>query len=141
MTEKDFANQWIDKIKSELKIFPDNFCREWQFEEIVLPPKTLFLPSPLFNSYQIIDEAGETYYSTNEHFRAKYVMYANRGKPSILKIPVDDLHVYEAVRDYEKHIDGFLKLMEADFKQNFQNPKGFKRISIQVFNTLNLIRH
>jgi hypothetical protein len=141
MTEKEFASFWVEKIKGELKIFPDDFLNNWKTEEVILPPKTLFLPSPLFNSYQIIDDAGETFYSTDEHFKAKFIMYVNRYKPSLVKIPVEDLHIYEAVRDYEKHLDSFLKKMEADFKQNFQNPKGFKRISIQIFNTLNLIRY
>lgn len=101
----------------------------------------LLLPPPLFNSYQIIDENGETIFSTDDHYKAKYIIYANRYKPVELKIPAADLHVYETVRDYEKHIDSFLKKMETEFKQEFPNSKGFKRNSTQVFNTLNLTRH
>ena len=50
------------------------------------------------------------------------------------------MKVYETVRDYEKHLDSFLKEMEKEFKQAYPNSKGFKRISIQVFNSLNLTR-
>jgi hypothetical protein len=141
MTEKDFAAQCIEKIKGELKTFPDDFLGSIDCEELLLPGKLLFLPSPLFNCYQIIDEAGETIYSTDDQYRAKYVIYANRTKPIRLKIPKTDLRVYEIVRDYEKYLDNLLKEIEIEFKKNFTNSKGFRRISAQVFNTLNLVRH
>jgi hypothetical protein len=140
MTEKEFAQNWIDRIRKELKSFPDDFVSVSGCEVITLPEKLLFMPPPFFNTYQITDEAGETYISTDDHFKAKYILYGNRTKPGQLKIPLRDLHIYEAVRDYEKHLDSFLKEMEKDFKQNFPNSKGFKRISIQVFNSLNLTR-
>lgn len=140
MTEKEFTQNWIDKIRGELKTFPDDFMGNGEFEIITLPEKLLFLPPPFFDNYQITDENGEMYISTDDHFKAKYVLYSNRTKPAHLKIPLRDLHIYETVRDYEKHLDSFLKEMEKDFKQTFPNSKGFKRISIQVFNSLNLTR-
>lgn len=140
MTEKEFAQNWIEKIRGELKTFPDDFVGAVECEVLSLPGKVLALPSPLFGSYQITDETGETYFSTDDHFKAKYIIYGNRSKPSQLKIPLKDLHIYETVRDYEKHLDTFLKEMEKDFKQTFPNSKAFKRISIQVFNSLNLTR-
>ncbi len=141
MTEKDFASKWTDLVKGELKNFPDDFISKDKCEEIILPGKILFLPSPLFNCYQIIDEVGETIYSTDDHYRAKYIIYANRTKPVNLKMPVTDLRVYEVVRDYEKYLDSILKEIETDFKITFPNSKGFKRTSAQIFNSLNLIRH
>ncbi len=141
MTEKEFTQRWIDKIKAELKDFPSDFISADECESLSLPGKILFLPPPLFNSYQIIDETGTTIYSTDEHFKAKYVFYSNRSKPAQLKIPTSDLRIYEAVRDYEKHLDTFLKEIETDFKNSFPNSKGFKRISAQIFNSLNLVRH
>ena len=140
MTEKEFAQNWIEKVKEALKTFPDDFLGKVECETISLPGTVLFLPPPFFSSYQVTNESGETIYSTNDHFKAKYVLYANRSKPTQLKVPVVDLNVYETVRDYEKHLDKFLKDMEKDFKLNFPNSKGFKRISIQVFNSLNLVR-
>lgn len=140
MTEKEFAQNWIEKIRKELKSFPDDFMALVDYEIITLPEKLLFLPPPFFNNYQITDETGETYISTDDHFKAKYILYGNRIKQAQLKIPLRDLHIYEAVRDYEKHLDSFLKVMEKDFKQTFPSSKGFKRISIQVFNSLNLTR-
>lgn len=140
MTEKEFAQNWIEKIKTELKTFPDDFTKSADYEEVNLPGKILFLPPPFFHSYQITNEVGETIYSTDDHFKAKYILYANRLKPMIVKIPSEALAIYEAVRDYEKHLDLFLKEMEKEFKQLFPNSKGFKRISIQVFNSLNLTR-
>jgi len=140
MTEKDFIQKWVDKIKSELKKFPDDFVHSDNFETVSLPVKILFLNPPLFGSYQLTDEAGDTHYSTDDMFRAKYVYYANRMRPASVHIPVDQLHTYETVRDYERYLDGFLKEMEKDFKQIFQKTKGFKIISAQVFSTLNLTR-
>ncbi len=141
MTEKDFTALWIEKLRKELKSFPSDFVKEWESITVTLPGKTLFLPSPLFNTYQLIDEGGETFYTSDEHFKAKFVIYANRLKPLSILIPAEDLHVYEAVRDYEKYLDKILKDMEADFKQYFPVSKSFKRISAQIFNTLNLTRH
>ena len=141
MTEKDFAAQYVEKIKRELKNFPDDFLGKDDCEELLLPGKLLFLPSPLFNCYQIIDEAGETIYSTDDQYRAKYVIYANRTKPVRLRMPKTDLRVYEIVRDYERYLDALLKEIETEFKKNFPNSKGFRRISAQIFNSLNLIRH
>lgn len=140
MTEKEFSQKWIEKIKAELKNFPDDFVHSDKLEEISLPGKILFLNPPLFGSYQLSDEAGDTFYSTDDMFRAKYVYYANRIKPDRIKIPVDQLQTYEAVRDYERYLDGFLKEMEKDFKQSFQKTKGFKIISSQIFSSLNLTR-
>lgn len=141
MTEKDFTAKWIEKIKTELKSFPDDFLRGNEFKEITLPGKLLILPPPLFNSYQIIDENGETFFGTDDQYKAKYIIYANRTKPTQLKMPSADLNIYETVRDYEKHLDAFLKEMEIEFKKEFPNSKSFKRLSAQVFNSLNLTRH
>lgn len=140
MTEKEFIQKWVDKIKAELKRFPEDFVNVSEVEDVLLPGKILFLNPPLFGSYQLTDEAGDTFYSTDDMFRAKYVYYANRVKPNSVKVPVDQLKTYEAVRDYERYLDGFLKEMEKDFKQTFQKTKGFKIISSQIFSTLNLTR-
>jgi hypothetical protein len=140
MIEKDFIQKWVDKIKLELKKFPDDFVHGENFETVSLPVKILFLNPPLFGSYQLTDEVGDTHYSTDDMFRAKYIYYANRTRPASVKVPIDQLHTYETVRDYERYLDGFLKEMEKDFKQIFQKTKGFKIISAQVFSTLNLTR-
>jgi hypothetical protein len=140
MTEKDFSQKWIDKIKTELKNFPDDFVHADQMEEIQLPGKVLFLNPPLFGSYQLTDEVGDTFFSTDDMFRAKFVYYANRVKPNTVNVPVDQLRTYETVRDYERYLDGYLKEMEKDFKQTFQKIKGFKIISAQIFSSLNLTR-
>jgi hypothetical protein len=140
MTEKEFAQTWIDKIKVELKPFPGDFLTAAECEILELPGKILFLNPPFFGSYQITDDAGIAILSTDNHFKAKYILYANRTKPLQINIPRDEFHIYETVRDYEKHMDNFLKEMEKDFKQYFPNSKAFKRISIQVFNSLNLTR-
>ncbi len=140
MTEKEFGQKWIEKIRTELKSFPEDFAGDYEFEEIALPGKVLFLNPPFFGSYQITDENGNAIVSTDDHFKAKYVLYANRSRPLQLKIPREELHVYEAIRDYEKYLDALLREMEKEFKQFFPNSKGFKRTSIQVFNSLNLVR-
>ncbi len=140
MTEKEFAQIWTERIKAELKNFPDDFITTAECEMVDLPGKILFLNPPFFGSYQITDESGSAIVSTDNHFKAKYILYANRTKPAQLKLPADEMHIYETVRDYERHLDSFLKEMEKDFKQYYPNSKAFKRISIQVFNSLNLTR-
>jgi hypothetical protein len=140
MTEKEFSEKWIEKIKGELKNFPGDFVHADEFDTVSLPGKVLFLNPPLFGSYQLTDESGETFYSTDDMFRAKYVYYSNRIKPAEVLVPKNELQVYEAVRDYERYLDGLLKEIEKDFKQEFQKQKGLKIISAQIFSALNLIR-
>ncbi|MFA3783339.1 hypothetical protein ABRY23_09780 [Melioribacteraceae bacterium 4301-Me] len=141
MTEKDFAASYIEKIKNDLKKFPDDFLGNDECEELSLPSKLLFFPPPLFDKYQIIDETGETIYSTDNQYKAKYVIYANRTRPTKLLMPKSDLRVYQIVRDYEKYLDNILKEIEIEFKTNFPNSKGFKRISALIFNSLNISRY
>ena len=141
MTEKDFVAKWIDKIRVELKKFPNDFIKNAECTVMSVPQKLFIFPPPLFNTYQIIDEGGETIYSTDDQYRAKYIIYSNRSRPAEIKIPVKDLQVYEIVRDYEKHLDSFLKEMEAEFKKLWPTSKAFHRISLQVFNSLDLLRH
>jgi hypothetical protein len=141
MTEKDFVANWIDKIRVELKKFPNDFIKNEECVVLQVPQKLFIFPPPLFNTYQIIDEGGETIYSTDDQYKAKYIIYANRSRPAEIKIPAKDLRIYEIVRDYEKHLDSFLKEMENDFKKLWPASKGFHRISLQVFNSLDLLRH
>jgi hypothetical protein len=141
MTEKDFVAKWIDKIRVELKKFPADFVKDEECIAMQVPQKLFIFPPPLFNTYQIIDEAGETIYSTDDQYKAKFIIYANRSRPAEIKIPAKDLRVYEIVRDYEKHLDSFLKDMESDFKKLWPTSKGIHRISLQVFNSLDLLRH
>lgn len=141
MTEKDFTARWIEKIRVELKKFPGDFIKNEEHTILSVPQKLLIFPPPLFNTYQIIDEAGETVYSTDDQYKAKYVIYANRTRPAEIKLPVKDLRFYEIVRDYEKHLDTFLKEMEVEFRKQWPASRAFHRISLQVFNSLDLIRH
>ena len=141
MTEKEFAQNWTEKIKEALKSFPEDFLGNVECETITLPGTVLFLPPPFFSSYQITNEIGETIYSTGDHFKAKYIVYSNKNKPTELKIPRKDLHIYEAVRDYERHIDTFLKEMEKEFKEAFPKSRGIKSLSTQVFGSLNITRY
>ena len=141
MSEKEFVQNWIDKIRNGLKSFPDDFIsKNTACEVIPLPGKILFLNPPFFGSYQITDDSGVPILSTDNHFKAKYILYANRVKPPEVKNPTNELPLYESVRDYEKYLDSFLKEMEKNFKESFPNSKAFKRLSIQVFNSLNLVR-
>jgi hypothetical protein len=141
MTEKDFVAKWIEKIRVGLKRFPAEFIKDEECITLTVPQKLFIFPPPLFNTYQIIDESGEAIYSTDDQYRAKYIIYANRTRPAEIKIPSNDLRVYEIVRDYEKHLDSFLKEMEIDFKKLWPNSKAFHRNSLQVFNSLDLLRH
>lgn len=140
MTEKEFTSKWIDKIKKELLIFPERFVEKFECVDIKMPGKNLLLAPPLFGSYEVVDSDGNIYFHTDNHQHAKYLIYANRNKPLNINLPKLAAEIESAVKEYEKHIDGFLKEMEKDFKKEFPVSKNFPIISAQVFNSLNLIR-
>lgn len=140
MTEKEFILRWIEKIKEELKIFPDDFLDKQNLEELELPGKNLLIAPPLFNIYEIIDAEGNIHFSTDDFIKAKFIVYSNRNKPLRIPIPSNSTQLKDTVKKYENYIDGLLKEIEKEFKRNFPASKNFAFVSNQIFNSLNLIR-
>lgn len=140
MTEKEFTIKWIEKIKQELKNFPDDFKSSSENKTFELPGKNLLLTPPLFDSYEIVDSDGNIIYHVNNFYEAKYIIYSNRNKPKKIFLPINENDIKLAVESYENYLDNLLRSIEKDFKENFPQSKNFPLISTQIFNSLNLVR-
>ncbi len=134
MKEKEITTNWIEKIRKELKIFPEDFNLSKENKILELPGKNLFLPPPLFDSYEIIDNEGNIVFHLKNYYEAKYIIYANRNKPSKILIPKNEEEIKTAVKSYEDYLDNILRNIENDCKENFSE------VSSQVFKSLNLMR-
>jgi len=134
MNEKEIAINWIEKIRKELKNFPEDFNLPKENKVVELPGKNLFLTPPLFDSYEIVDNEGNIVFHLKNYYVAKYIIYANRNKPSKIFIPENEEEVKAAVKSYEDYLDNILRNIEKDCKEKFSE------VSSQVFKSLNLIR-
>lgn len=142
MTEKEFTTEWIEKLKSgTLKKFPDEFIAGTDSKDLDLPLKGLLMGEELFGSYELIDPDGNSALVTDSYEKAKYILYSFREKSSRIKIPLDDNKTNEAVKLYEKHLDGLIREIEKDFSTRFSDKKNFLAVSNNIFNSLNLKRY
>ena len=82
MTEKEFQNNWRDKLKENLKEFPNDFLSSESTEELVLPPKPLIIANELFGNYEISDLDDNVVCTTDDYYKVKYILYANRNRLS-----------------------------------------------------------
>ena len=137
-----FENKWFQKITdSLLKSFPDDFIGGQHFEILTLPRKPLIKGSELFGTYEITDTDGIPLLSTNNIDKLKYILYANRGKPSEIKIITDEKDLSNTVKSYEKHLDELLKSIVHDFKTEFPSSDKLSAVSNKIFQLLNLQRY
>ncbi|MDH7604396.1 MAG: hypothetical protein QHH13_05805 [Melioribacter sp.] len=134
MNEKEIAVNWIEKIRKELKSFPEDFNLSTENKIVELPGKNLFLAPPLFDSYEIVDNEGNIVFHFKSYYVAKYIIYANRNKPSKILIPENEEDIRTAVKSYEDYLDNILRSIEKDCKEKFPE------VSSHVFKSLNLIR-
>ena len=140
MTEKEFQNNWRDKLKENLKEFPNDFLSSESTEELVLPPKPLIIANELFGNYEISDLDDNVVCTSDNYYKVKYILYANRNRPSILKIPKDLAEIEKLIKLYEKSVDSILKEMNDEFKKLFPTSKSFAALSNSVLTSLNLKR-
>jgi len=142
MLEKDFVKIWVGKIKDGmLKNFPNDFLNEIPAGEIELPGKMLILGPELFGAYELTDSKGNPFLQTPDLYKIKYLLYANRLTFLKTLIPLKEEQITGAVKEYEKHIDSLVSLVEKDFKVNFPDSKNVHSVSNQIFGTLNLQRY
>lgn len=140
MTEREFTQEWVENIKLKLRSFPGDFLEELPLDYLELPRKLLLL-NELMGAYEITDLAGNTLITTQNIYKAKYILYANRVKPETIAIPRNENDVKTVVKEYEKHLDDILKKMGADYNNKFQNGEKFLKVSAAIFNSLNLQRY
>jgi hypothetical protein len=142
MTISEFENKWFQKIKDGLlKSFPDDFIENQKFDFLTLPGKPLLKGSELFGTHEIIGTDGIPFLRTENLDKIKYVLYANRGNPSKIKILTNSEDLSSSVKKYEKHLDELLKQLGQDFNNNFPESDKFTSVSSKIFQLHNLQRH
>jgi hypothetical protein len=142
MSEKEFLQNWIEKIKREiLKEFPADFIADEKTETFELPGAALTLGAELFGSYELNDVEGNPVFQLDSYDKAKYVLYANRSEPKSIEIPVDENDVKRLVEEYEKHLDLLIRLVKEDYEAKFPEGARFMSISNSIFYALNLYRY
>lgn len=141
MSQKDFVIKWVNEFRSGLlKTFPDDFINI-ETIEFSMPGIELILGTELFGQYELTDIEGKSILTVGDFYKAKYIIYANRNKPTSIKIPADESMIKYVVKNYEKHLDLLLTGLEKEYKKEFPEMKDFNLVSNQIFNSLNLRRH
>lgn len=139
MNEKEFLEHWQNKIENELlKSFPDEFADLSESREMELPGRTLIMGPELFGAHEILDTEGNSVYTTQNISEAKYILFANRNKPTEIPIPKLESKIREAVKEYINHLNDILKQIKQDFNKNYSGSKDFNTISNRIFNAINL---
>jgi hypothetical protein len=142
LTEKEFISGWTRKIGKEgIKKFPDDFVGNMNLGEVELPGKTLFLGEEFFGTYEILTVDGNPFLQLKNHTKAKYIIYSNRLKPKIIKIPSLESEIKSAVSNYEDYLDGILKKIKQDYTKNFPDGKNSIASANEIFKILNLTRY
>ena len=140
MTEKEFAQNWVEEKKNSIKNFPGEFFESTDFEEVELPGRLLILGPEIFGGYELMDSGNDPVMKVDDINKAKYILYANRLKPASTKIPKSEEEITAAIKRYEKYLDEMLESIQEDFKKHFPQAKTFPEISNFIFNSLNLKR-
>ncbi len=140
MNEKDFVSKWIKKIELSLKKFPDDFVNNIETETHKMPGKPITLGSELFGQFEIVDLDGTPVIQTDNYSLIKYVLYANRLKPSSIQKPKDEIVITQVVKEYEVQLDTFVREMKTELSKLLPT-SDFLRVSNQIFNSLNLMRY
>lgn len=139
---KEFEKKWIHKIEKELlKKFPDEFISITDTSVIKMPQKALSIGTEFFGNYEIVDSDGNTIFSVDNYYKAKYILYSNRLKPKEILMPNDLSKIISAVKEYERLLDSFLREIERSYKLEFPESKFFERTSSNIFSALNLQRY
>ena len=142
MTEKEFVEIWIGKIKNGLlKSFPEDFLDDIETEQLNLPGTDIILGEELFGNYEILDTRKNSVTMVDSLAKAKYLIYGNRDKPLSIRIPLNTDSTVKIVKKYESHIDQLLKEIENDFSQKFGKSKNSLTVINEIFHSLNLKRY
>jgi hypothetical protein len=138
---KDLENIWIEKLEKEIKSFPEDFTQNVKTKRIKMPGKDLIKGSELFGSYEIADIEGNTFFQTKNSYELKYILYANKNKPTSIKIPTNEDDIETVVKSYEKYLDELLKNINTNYKKHFANPVKLHSVINKIFSLLNLKRY
>lgn len=142
MSPTEYEKNWITKIQDDiLRTFPEDFLIEIDVNNIDLPGKPLIKGSELFGTYEITDLEGNAYLSSSNIYEIKYILYANKSLPKQIKVPVngDDFEII--VKQYEKHLDEIVKMINAELSKSIDTPNEQLNILNKIFRALNLQRY
>ncbi len=102
-----------------------------------MPGKQLVLGDQFFGFYQINDFEGETYFTEENYYKAKYIVYGSKTKETYILMPKVDEEIKEVVKKYDKYLDEIIKKIKNDFIK--EKNKGDEVVR-QIFTIMNLIR-
>jgi len=142
LTEKEFISGWIKKIEKEgIKKFPENFITNFDTEKIELPGMALVIGEEFFGSHEIFTVDGNSFLQLQSHIKAKYIVYSNRLKPKVIRIPASESDIKTAVSNYENYLDDILKEIKLDYEKIFPEGKNSILSANEIFKVLNLTRY
>ena len=141
MDEKNFIALCIQTLNTEsIKNFPEDFAVVSECKTYNLPGKGLLIGKEFFGEYELISAEGSEVLKIESYDKAKFFIYANRNKPKVLSVPIDDSIIRDMTTKYEKYLDSIVKKIDQDYRKKFPVAKNFTEIINQIFNHLNLIR-
>ncbi|MBN2571368.1 MAG: hypothetical protein JXA68_04515 [Ignavibacteriales bacterium] len=141
MNEKEFIQNWIVTIQSELKNFPDDFLENVETYFFSMPNKVLILGNQIFDNFEILTVNKDVFFQTDDFYSAKYILYANRKLPHEIKIPKNKIDLIQAVENYEKHLDSLFKRIRDDFIVSFPESQKLQLAFTEIINKLSLHRY
>jgi hypothetical protein len=141
MDERNFIAFWIQTLTAEsINNFPEDFAVASEYKTYNLPGKGLLIGKEFFGEYELINAEGTEVLKVESYNKAKFFVYANRNKPKILYVPIDDSIIKDMNTKYERYLDLIFKKIDQDYRKKFPAAKNFNEIINQIFNHLNLIR-
>jgi hypothetical protein len=142
LTEAEFVSNISKEILSAgIKDFPAGFASFKDKTQINLPGKTLIIGKEFFGKYEIITTGGSSIYNADDYFQAKFIVYANREKPSSIYIPNNSKILNDAVTAYENYLDSMIKRIETEYKKVFPSGQNSKTAVNEIFKIVNFVRY
>ena len=113
MDERNFISLWIQNLKTEsIKNFPADFIVTSEFKNYNLPGNGLLIGKEFFGDYELISAEGSEVLRVESYEKAKYFIYANRNKPKIFAVPIDETTIRNMNKKYEKYLDSIIKRID-----------------------------
>ncbi len=141
MNEQQFIKNWIEKIENDLLAkFPDDYIKETKTESFKLPGRSFSITSELFGQYEVMDIDEKMVIQTEDHYLVKFLLYANRTKPTSVLVPIVSDEIKTIVKEYEKLLDSIIKEVMENIKVVLPSTDPL-RLSNQIFNLINLKRY
>lgn len=141
MDEKNFISRWIKTLNDEsIKNFSTDFFAACNCFNYNLPGKALLIGKEFFGEYELISAEGLEVFRVDSYERAKFFIYANRSKPKILSVPIENSFIKDMTTKYERYLDSIIKRIKQDYRSYFLTSKNFTEVINQIYNHLNLVR-